>query len=50
MSPREAQSAGGQEGHGGLHKGGGSGFPWWPSGKDSGLSLPWPGFNPWLGN
>ena len=24
--------------------------PWWPSGYESGLSLPWPEFNPWLGN
>ena len=24
--------------------------PCWPSGWDSGLSLPWPGFNLWLGN
>ena len=23
--------------------------PWWPSGYESGLSLPWPEFNPWLG-
>ena len=23
--------------------------PWWPSSYDSGLSLSWPGFNPWWG-
>lgn len=26
------------------------GVPWWPSAWDSGFSLQWPGFNPWLGN
>ena len=26
------------------------GVPSWPSGLDSRLSLPWPGFNPWSGN
>ena len=26
------------------------GVHWWPSSYDSGLSLSWPGFNPWLGN
>ena len=26
------------------------GVPWWPSSYDSGLSLSWPGFNPWVGN
>ena len=26
------------------------GIPWWPSGQDSWLSLPWPGFSPWSGN
>ena len=26
------------------------GVPCWPSGWDSGLSLLWPGFIPWLGN
>lgn len=26
------------------------GVHWWPSGQDSGLSLPRPRFNPWLGN
>ena len=25
------------------------GVPWWPSSYDSGLSLSWPGFNPWWG-
>ena len=25
-------------------------IPWWPSGYDSVFSLPWPRFNPWLGN
>ena len=25
------------------------GVPWWPSGWDSGLPLPQPGFNPWSG-
>ena len=26
------------------------GVPWQPSSEDSGLSLPWPRFSPWLGN
>ena len=26
------------------------GVPWWPSSYDSGLSLSWTGFTPWLGN
>ena len=25
------------------------GSPWWHDGQNPGLSLPWPGFNPWLG-
>ena len=26
------------------------GVPWLPNAEDSGLSLLWPGFNPWWGN